>query len=211
MKLIKVWGVFLALTACAWLARADIIEMQNGDRYTGKLLSVGESTVILQNDNLGRITLPRAKVAGISFVAPGAAVASAPGLTNPLVTLPPQTATKGASNSALPQLASQSALIKKVENEYLSGADPAAHDKFNELISGLISGKLSVEDIRREAQTTADHVRAMRKDMGEDAAGAIDGYLAILDQFLRETPPATPPPANNGTAKPKTPAPSDSD
>jgi hypothetical protein len=27
----------------------------------------------------------------------------------------------------------------------------------------------------------------MRKDLGEDAGGALDGYLAILDSFLKET------------------------
>jgi hypothetical protein len=182
------WFALLVVGLPLCSARGDIIEMQNGDRYNGKLLSVGESSVILQNDILGRVTIPRGKVAAIRFNGEvSGPVAAIPG-TNSAAILSRQPALSSPTNSLLQQLAAQPDLIKNIENQFLGGADGAAHDKFNDLVSGLISGRLGVEDIRREAKTSADQIRAMRKDLGPDAATAIDGYLAILDQFLAEVP-----------------------
>ena len=63
--------------------------------------------------------------------------------------------------------------------------------KFNELLGGLMSGKLSVDDIRAQAKTAADQLRALKREGGEEAGFAADAYLAILDHFLKETPPAS--------------------
>ena len=50
-----------------------------------------------------------------------------------------------------------------------------------------MSGKLDVNDIRAEAASAANQIRALKRDLGDDAGWAMDGYLAILDTFLRET------------------------
>ena len=81
-------------------------------------------------------------------------------------------------------------LIQQVQTQFLSEASPEAKDKFNELVGGLLSGKLTVNDIRAQAQAAADQVRAAKRDGGDNAGLALDGYLAILDQFLSETAPA---------------------
>src|SRR5580658_1630247 len=52
---------------------ADQVEMQNGDRYAGKVISMTAETVILQSDVLGKLTLPRSKVANVNL---GATVAA---------------------------------------------------------------------------------------------------------------------------------------
>src|SRR6516164_920474 len=61
--------------------RADVLEMQNGDRYSGKVISVSPATVVLTNEVLGQITLPRGRVASLSIgtntTVPKAAVALA--------------------------------------------------------------------------------------------------------------------------------------
>src|SRR6266446_5979336 len=44
---------------------ADQIEMQNGDRYFGRLLTFTNDTLVLQSDLLGTVRLPRAKVASV--------------------------------------------------------------------------------------------------------------------------------------------------
>jgi hypothetical protein len=80
-------------------------------------------------------------------------------------------------------------MLQQVEAQFLNDASPEARAKFNELMGGFLSGKLSVNDIRAQAQTTADQVRSLRKDLGEDAGSLIDGYLSILDTFLKETAP----------------------
>ena len=52
--------------AALWL-QADQVEMQNGDRFSGKVFSVSADTVVLQSDTLGKITVPRKKVASLTF------------------------------------------------------------------------------------------------------------------------------------------------
>ena len=93
--------------------------------------------------------------------------------------------------AALRQLGANTNLIKQVQGQFLSGAGPEATEKFNELLGGLMSGKLTVNDIRAEAQTAADQIRALKRETGEDPGWVMDGYLGILDHFLKETAPPT--------------------
>src|SRR5436305_11540664 len=55
------------LFVSASFLHADQLQMQNGDRYEGKVLSVTAESVILQSDVLGKVTLPRNKVSQLSF------------------------------------------------------------------------------------------------------------------------------------------------
>src|SRR2546425_4494418 len=61
---------------------ADQVEMQNGDRYFGRLLTFTNDTLVLQSDLLGTVRLPRAKVASV--------VLGSSGVTN-LARVPAQT------------------------------------------------------------------------------------------------------------------------
>src|SRR2546425_1927007 len=70
----------LLLTSFALIA--DQIEMQNGDRYFGRLLTFTNDTLVLQSDLLGTVRLPRAKVASV--------VLGSAAITN-LVRVPAQT------------------------------------------------------------------------------------------------------------------------
>jgi uncharacterized protein len=199
-------ALFLFLTP-GWL-RADQVEMQNGDRFAGHVLSLNTNTVVLQSDVLGTLRLPRAKVAVITL---GAGPPNSPALPAPTnapwlaasttpVKPPPKL------SPALPQLGASTNLIQQVQKQFLSGAGPEANNKFNELLGGLMSGKLSVDDIRTEAKTAADQLRALKREGGEETGFATDAYLAILDHFLKETAPsgsATNAPASSPKAKPQ--------
>ena len=93
-----------------------------------------------------------------------------------------------------------------MQKQFLSGAGPEANNKFNELLGGLMSGKLSLDDIRAEAKTAADQLRALKREGGEETGFATDAYLAILDHFLKETAPsgsATNTPASSSGSKPQ--------
>src|SRR5664280_1398266 len=57
---------------------ADQVDMQNGDHYNGKVLSLSSDTLLLHNDNLGTIRLPRSKVAAISLGSNSVARVAAP-------------------------------------------------------------------------------------------------------------------------------------
>jgi hypothetical protein len=78
--------------------------------------------------------------------------------------------------------------------------------KFNELLGGLMSGKLSVDDIRAQAKTAADQLRALKREGGEDAGFAADTYLAILDHFLKDTASSGPITNSPGASPKSTPA-----
>ena len=57
----------ILLLMAAPALRADVLEMQNGDRYSGKVVSVSPDTVILNSEVLGKITVPRKLVVSLSF------------------------------------------------------------------------------------------------------------------------------------------------
>jgi len=46
---------------------ADQVELQNGDRYVGHVLSLSTNAVVLKSEVLGTLRLPRSKVAVITF------------------------------------------------------------------------------------------------------------------------------------------------
>jgi hypothetical protein len=96
----------------------------------------------------------------------------------------------------LRQLGANTNFIEQVRAQFLAEAGPEANQKFSAMVGGLLSGKLTVKDIRTEAKSAADQLKELKRDLGEDAGWALDGYLAILENFLRET---APPPGNSAT------------
>jgi hypothetical protein len=65
-----------------------------------------------------------------------------------------------------------------------------AVDKFNELLDGLSTGKIGIDDLRAQAQSAADELRSLTNGMGPDVGEEANGYLTILDNFIKETAPA---------------------
>ena len=194
--------------------QADQVEMQNGDRYAGHVLSLNTNTVVLQSEVLGTLRLPRGKVAGITFgAAPAINSSRPPSPTNGLVRMPSRTSTNAAPklSPALRQLGANTNLIQQVQKQFLSDAGPEANNKFNDLLGGLMSGRLSVDDIRAQAKTAADQLRALKREGGEDAGFAADTYLAILDHFLMDTAPSGPITNSPGASPKSTPGPTPPD
>jgi hypothetical protein len=184
------------------MVRADQIEMQNGDRYSGAVVSMTPDTVVLQSEVLGQLKLPRNKVSTITL---GSAIVSVRPVTstnNPApAPAPRDAATPVAADAegALRQLGSSTNLIEHIRNQFLADAGPQANGKFDELLNGLMSGKMDINGLRAEAKTAADQLRAMKKDMGGEAGETLDAYLGVLDNFLAESTPAAPAPATNST------------
>ena len=180
--------LFLA-TICL---RADQVEMHNGDRYQGTVLSLDTNTLVLRSTVLGTVNLPRGEVALITLDPGGATnfpraasankrqpAASSIAITNGITDL----------SAPLRQLGANTNFIEQVRAEFLADAGPEANNKFNAMVGGLLSGRLTVNDIRAEAKSAADQLKELKRDLGEDAGGSLDGYLAILENFLRETAP----------------------
>ena len=186
--LIALFAIF-TLWFVQWV-RADQVVLQNGDKLNGKVLSVTTNTLILQNDNFGSVTLPRAKVTAIIF-GTRRATSPSPAVSPTRDPIHPAGATQTNSASdfvtAVRGIRDQSNLVQQVQAQILGSGSPAAMNKFNELLDGLSTGKISLNDLRQQAQSAADQLRSLKKDLGPDADGGLDGYLAILNQFLEET------------------------
>lgn len=196
--------VVLMLFGVPALTQADLVQMQNGDRYTGKVISLSGDTLVLQSDVAGTLRLPRSRVAQLTL---GTNAVSAAGAVAVVTNRPPPVAAGAQTNLApsempgvLRQLGAHTNLIQRVQAQFLSDAGPEANAKFNELLNGLMSGQLSMNDLRAQAQSAANQLRDARKELGDDAGIMIDGYLAILDHFLKETPP--PPNASTNLNRP---------
>jgi len=179
--------------AALW-ARADIVEMVNGDRYVGKVQSMNADTLVLQNEVLGTVQLPRGKVAQITLGAVrrggGGAGPASPAV--PRASVAPAAGGSASTNAiaGMSELAGHSNLIQQVQRQFMAGAGPEANQKFDELLNGLMSGKLSMDDLRAQAQSAADQLRELKRQGGQEAGLATDTYLTILDQFLKETAPS---------------------
>lgn len=168
----------------------DRVEMQNGDRYFGRVLSLNTNTLVMQSDLVGTVHLPRGKVAlivlGVDTPTNAAGARPSPNIrsaapTNTVLDL----------SGSLRELGANTNFIRQVQAQFLGEAGPEANNKFNEMVAGLISGKLTVNDIRTEAQSAAAQLKDLKRELGEDAGWALDGYLAILENFLRETTTAS--------------------
>ena len=205
----------LALFAATRLP-ADQLLLLNGDRYHGKVIGLTADAVVLDSDILGKISLPRKQVASLLFgtntVAPVTAPAANPTLPSP-TNLPTSAALAQLARSltngtaATPPLRPLAApntnstanpdLARQIREQMLTGS-PEATAKYNEMVAGLMSGRLTVTDLQRQAKASADQIRELKQELGPDAGDALDGYLQILDSFVKEANPAptTPAPAN---------------
>jgi hypothetical protein len=188
-KPLRLARILFALNLIALSTPADQVVMQNGDHYNGKVLSVSTTNVVLQSDVLGVVNLARTKVANVAM---GSVVATNPA---PLAVVTKTNAPTDFS-VAMRQLGTQSNLLQQVRAQFLGGANPETNEKFNRMINDLTTGKMSVGDLRAEAKSAADQLRALEKEAGEDASGSMGLYLSILDSFLAETE-STPGPMTN--------------
>jgi hypothetical protein len=171
--------------------RADQVEMQNGDRYVGKVVSMTGASVVLQSDLLGKMILPRSKITSISVGATASAQA-APSLASQTKTVSLSLTNGGADmTAALRQLAANTNLVEQVRKQFLANAGPDANNKYDDLMAGLMSGKLDMNSLRAQAKAAVDQIKSL-KGQGGDAGESLDGYLAILDSFLNESAPAAP-------------------
>jgi hypothetical protein len=172
--------------------RADQVEMQNGDRYAGKVVSMTAETIVLQSEVLGKLTLPRSKVANISLGASAATPSVARSTNQARAASILVTNSNPDITAALRNLGADTNFIEQIRKQFLSDAGPAANNKYDELVGGLMSGKLDINTLRAEAKAATDQIRTL-KQQGGDVGGPLDSYLAILENFLKQTDPTTHP------------------
>src|SRR5437867_3030902 len=102
--------------------RADQVEMQNGDRYLGKVLSLDTNTLVLRSDVLGTVRLPRGKVALITLgLSTSTNLARLRSATNGLPDASSVTLTNGITDlsASLRQLGANTNFIQQVQAQIL--------------------------------------------------------------------------------------------
>jgi hypothetical protein len=194
--------------------RADILELVNGDHYRGKVVGMDSNYVVFNSEIQGQVHLPRNKVAQITFVevppraartnAATATPVAAAGTAAPIIisgSNAPAAATPATGATADDVVAQmrkegvQPQLITQVQEQIFGKASPEASQKFEEIMGGLMSGQISVQDLRKQAQSAIQQARDAKKDLGDDAGDMLDGYISILEKFVAETAPSATTPA----------------
>lgn len=196
----------LALTAAS--LRADQLQMQNGDRYTGKILSMTSNSIVVESAELGTITVPRSRVSAIMFGAGAATNTAAVAPHAPIVNAPsPNTAATNADlSAAFHNLGANTNFIQQVRQQMLTGADPTANQKYDELVSGLMSGQMNLTDLRNQAKTSIDQINQLKRELGPQADDSLDTYLTILQNFVNETDSTSTPTSTSRPTQPAQPA-----
>jgi hypothetical protein len=161
-----------ALVIFGIASRADTINLTNGDRFTGSIELVDATEVHLKSDSVGTIKIPRAKVISIFF-----------GTNQP----PIKTLAGPEKDSATTGGLFDPKSVDKVQEDFLATAGPEANAMFKDLIQGLASGKLNVEDIRDQARESLKGLKELQADGGEEADNPlIQGYVGILENFINK-------------------------
>ena len=190
LNFFSAWAAITLLFASAPVMRADLLEMVNGDRYSGKVLSMSADTVMLNSEVLGKINVPRGKVARLTLgaAAPKTAVGPAqPISTNQpiIISVPAAAGSPVDLSAALQQLGGSTNLVDQIRQQVFAG-NPGGAAKYDEMVSGLLSGQINLNDLRRQAQSSADQLRELKRQLPE-AGDSFDAYLQVLDNFLKET------------------------
>ena len=181
MKRFRYFVFIFVFTAIAGL-NGETLELRNGDRFQGKLLSVQDENLEWQHVVLGKLTIPRDQVAAVYFI-------------------PPREEKNTETGGDVTKLKIDPETVDKVRLEVLGAAPQGAHDMFNEMISGLSSGEIQMADVRRMAMDTVAQVESLQEDLGEDVGFALDGYLGILKNFIQKTAPPTEVPTQGNASK----------
>jgi hypothetical protein len=186
-------GVVILLLSVSSTLLSDQIQMQNGDQYVGRVVSLTTNVVIVESEILGTIRLPRARVAGISLGS-GGGTTSVTNRSPAIAGHRPQQPKPDAANTepdfaaALRQMQSDTNSMHQIQKQFLSDATPEANKKFNEMAQSLMTGQMSLSDLRAQAASAAEQLKALKSQGGDEIGSSLDGYLAILESFLKETP-----------------------
>lgn len=173
------------IVGAAW---ADSVQLVNGDVLNGRVLGLDEQHLRIESDVHGKLNIPRAKVAAITFGDRKPAPIAAPAA--------PKAAAASTLDDVLKQLKGVGpSEVGDIQKMIPLLTNPEAFGFFQDKLRGLQDGSLSVQDIRKEAMKAVDQVKALK--LGPDADQALAPYLGILDRFIRDADPARsqPPPA----------------
>lgn len=211
MNTVRVLVALLVVLTLPCMLRADAIRLENGDTLHGKVLSVTDKQVTFQSEVHGKMVLKRKQVVAIvlgdanpTAKKPAQGYQKGESVKDLLDRLVPKNfgvqqlrdLEKGKQpapnpEDAVDQLRTEGvdpALVNELKARLPGFSSPPVQQYFNDRVQGLMSGKITLGDIRKDAVNARDQLNDLKKDLGPDGA-VLDGYLSILDGFLKETTP----------------------
>jgi hypothetical protein len=205
----------LLLASFPLVAHADRLQLANGDEIEGELLEVSGERVKFRHSILGTFTVPRQHIHAIELgkqrggeriMADGSqAPPETPKevidrLINPDVKRQTvKTLERGHKRHATPQAAVEQLRQQGVDAKMMGQlhamlpgfGSPEVQKHFQDRVNGLMSGSLSINDIRDEAIQVRDQLKELMDELGSDGQ-ALGGYYGILDGFIQKTDPNAP-------------------
>jgi len=184
-------GGIAAAAACA-----DTVQLVNGDRINGEVIALDKDKLTLESDIHGELVIERGKVVAIALG------------DHPLPSASPSDARKDASRNGktardkdaalaetpddvLERLRADGIPVEQVDQltkKFPLLGTPQVKQQFDHYLGGLMSGKLDIQDIRKDAIKARDELNDLKKDLGP-YGDALNGYLGILEGFIEETDP----------------------
>ena len=194
---------------------ADRLQLSNGDEIQGKLIEMTKGVIKFEHEVLGVFAVPRDRVHAVELgpkrggnritadgreVGPETPEQVIDRLVNP--DMNPEAVKKlekGAPRLATPQDAVDQLRREGVDaktmtqlHSLLPGfGSPEVQDAFRGRVEGLMTGSLSINDLRNEAIEVRGQLQELMDDLGPNGA-ALGGYYGILDGFIKKTDPAKP-------------------
>jgi hypothetical protein len=158
----------------------DTVQLMNGDTISGKVLSLDDKHLKLHSEALGQIVIERGKIASIHL-----------GDT----AVPKKTALPKASGAQdlIDQLRGQGIdpkTVNDIKKAFPLLATPEAGKYFDNALSGLLGGSMNIQDVRKDAIKAMNEIKKLEKELGPQATQALQSYIGILENFIRETEPS---------------------
>jgi hypothetical protein len=159
-RLITILLVATSLLGTVGLARADTIQLANGDVLRGKVVSLNEKELVFHSDSFGAIKIERAKVHLIALGSKGLPAAH-------------QTAAAAPAARAGSLLGGVAPLL----------GTPTAQKNLAPMVEQLL-GAGGVGDLQKNVDNARRGLQDLKKDLGSGPESqALDAYINILNQF----------------------------
>ncbi len=205
----------LALLCLPVTVRGDRLQLSNGDEIEGELLEMSGDQVKFRHPILGTFTIPRYQIHAIelgqerggnrimsdgSEAPPETPEEVIDRLVNPdLNAAAVKQLEKGSKRHPTPQDVVEQLRKEGVDAKMMSQlhamlpgfGSPVVQQHFEDRVNGLMSGSLTINDIRNEAIDVRDQLKELMDDLGPGGE-ALRGYYGILDGFIEKTDPDTP-------------------
>jgi hypothetical protein len=198
-RAVLIAGIAAILAAFGHHAKADTLQLANGDILRGKVVSLDDKQLVFHSDSFGEIKIERSKVGLIALGAtplPSIKLGTMPSPGGKPATAPPATSKSGIGS-------------------LLGGASPLLGSGGAESLGPGIDqllGAGGVGDLQKNVDNAKRGLQDLKKDFGNGPEGqAIDAYINLLNQFGaigalagQPTHPSPPPPPAQHLKPPET-------